>query len=110
MSPSVISPEVSASVVSVAADLASGSAGIWTTGVVTVLEFVGPGTSVLVALAVLTTSPAWASAAVTTWVPDSTQVPPTATLAQLVLPGVSCGSLTRTEVSATSPVLVSVTV
>ena len=80
------------------------------TGVVTVFELVGPGTSVLVALAVLTTSPACASAIVTTCVPDSTQVPPTATLAQVVLAGVSWASLITTLVSGTSPVLVSVTV
>ena len=80
------------------------------TGVVTVLEDVGPGIWVLVVLAVLTTWFALASAAVTTWVPLNTQVPAGITVAHVIVLGVNCASFTVTVVKFTLPVLVSVTV
>ena len=70
----------------------------------------GVVTSVEVTLALLTMEPLLTSARVTVWVPVSTQVALTATVAQVWLFGVSWASLTTTLLRVTLPVLVAVIV
>ncbi len=67
-------------------------------------------TSSLTALPVLTICPASTSAWVTVCVPARAQTPPGPTVAQVLVFGVSSGSLTVTARKVTLPVLVAVTV